>query len=269
MPVHSHNTRAARAPVATSQSANHVDELVATAPSPTSLPGQGHDYWQANAVIDSLTGAELNYRQVQAGTYGAGWEQGCANEFGHLAQGYGDKIAGTDTLFFIRHTDLPEGRTATYSRFVVSEKPDKKEPKRVRITVDGNRIDYPGNVSTPTSDLTTVKILANSVCSTPGAKFATIDIKDFYLNTPMERYEYMRIPVKDIPAVIMEQYNLLPLVHNGFVLVEIRKGLYGLPQAGLLANERLVKHLSTYGYYPAKHTPGLFRHKSRDIRSPS
>jgi hypothetical protein len=81
----------------------------------------------------------------------------------------------------------------------------------------------------------------------------------------MERYEYMRIPVKDIPAVIMEQYKLWPLVHNGFVLVEIRRGIYGLPQAGILDNEQLVQHLSIYGYYPTKNTPGLFRHQSRDI----
>jgi hypothetical protein len=51
----------------------------------------------------------------------------------------------------------------------------------------------------------------------------------------MDRYEYMRIPAKDIPADIMEQYNLAPLVHNGHVLTKIRKGMYGLPQAGILA----------------------------------
>jgi hypothetical protein len=42
-------------------------------------------------------------------------------------------------------------------------------------------------------------------------------------------HEYMPIPVKDIPLCIMEQYQLHDLVHNGYVLVEIRKGMYGLP----------------------------------------
>jgi hypothetical protein len=36
--------------------------------------------------------------------------------------------------------------------------------------------------------------------------------------------------------------------------------MYGLPQASILANERLVKHLATYGYNPTPHTPSLFTH---------
>ena len=59
-----------------------------------------------------------------------------------------------------------------------------------------------------------------------------IDIKDFYLNNAMSRYEYMRIPISQIPQKIIDMYNLTPLIHNGAVHVEIRKGMYGLPQAG-------------------------------------
>ena len=81
------------------------------------------------------------------------------------------------------------------------------------------------------------KILINSVLSTPDAKMVTTDLKDFYLGTPMERYEYMRIPIHMIPECIMTLYNLNDLVHRGHVYVEIRKGMYGLPQAGKLAND--------------------------------
>jgi hypothetical protein len=81
----------------------------------------------------------------------------------------------------------------------------------------------------------------------------------------MERYEYMRIPVRDIPPSIMTQYNLLPLVFKDHVLVEIQKGMYGLPQAGIIANKRLVKHLATHGYMPVANTAGLFKHVSRPI----
>ena len=88
----------------------------------------------------------------------------------------------------------------------------------------------------------------------------TVDIKDYYLGTPMNHYEYMRIPVKHIPQDIMDQYNLHDLIENSHVLVEIRKGMYGLPQAGLIAQERLNTHLATGGYTPAKHTPGLYTH---------
>ena len=49
------------------------------------------------------------------------------------------------------------------------------------------------------------------------------------------------------------------------VMVEIRKGMYGLPQAGILANDRLQAHLATHGYVAAKHTPGFFTHVDRPI----
>ena len=51
----------------------------------------------------------------------------------------------------------------------------------------------------PTVNLLTVKLLLNSIISSPGAKFLTIDIKNFYLNTPMKRFEYMRLKLSDLP----------------------------------------------------------------------
>ena len=93
-----------------------------------------------------------------------------------------------------------------------------------------------------------------------------IDLKDFYLGTDLpDRYEYMRIPVKQIPKKIFEQYNLEPLVHKGAVYVEIRKGMYGLPHAGKIANNKLCNILEANGYQQAPHTPGLFKHKTRPI----
>jgi hypothetical protein len=41
--------------------------------------------------------------------------------------------------------------------------------------------------------------------------------------------------------------------------------MYGLKQAGLLANQLLQTHLAPFGYYPARHTPGLWLHKTRPI----
>lgn len=92
-------------------------------------------------------------------------------------------------------------------------------------------------MSTQTADLTTVEILINSVLSTPSAKLVTANLKDFYLGTPMERYEYICLPVHMIPDSIMELYELHNLVHHDHVYVEIRKGMYGLPQAGKIAND--------------------------------
>eukprot|EP00957_Ditylum_brightwellii_P034653 2626903-Ditylum_brightwellii.AAC.1 len=55
-------------------------------------------------------------------------------------------------------------------------------------------------------------------------------------------------------------------MHNGQIYIEIREGVYGLPQAGKLANEQFIKHLALYGYYPVRHTPGLWRHTTIDIQ---
>jgi hypothetical protein len=97
----------------------------------------------------------------------------------------------------------------------------------------GDRINFPGNCGTPTADLLTVKLLLNSIVSTPHAKFMTIDIKDFYLMTPMERYEYFKMKIDLFPKDIIEEYNLQSKVNDkGFVHCKVRCGMYGLPQAG-------------------------------------
>jgi hypothetical protein len=79
----------------------------------------------------------------------------------------------------------------------------------------------------------------------------------------MEDYEDMRIPVRHVPDIIMKTYNLQDKIHNGHAYVEIRKGMYGLPHAGKIANDKLVKHLSENGYPQAQHTHGLFSHITR------
>ena len=81
----------------------------------------------------------------------------------------------------------------------------------------------------------------------------------------MERFEYMRISVKIIPSYILDLYELRDLVTDGFVYVEIRRGIYGLPQAGRIANDQLVTFLAPHGYHPVPITPGLMRHDTRDI----
>ena len=69
-----------------------------------------------------------------------------------------------------------------------------------------------------------------------------LDVKNFYLNTPMERYEYVRIKLDDIPQEIIVEYSLHDKVSSdGHVYVEIQKGMYGLPQAGILAQQLLEK----------------------------
>jgi hypothetical protein len=93
-----------------------------------------------------------------------------------------------------------------------------------------------------------------------------MDIKNYYLGTPLERYEYVRIPVNMVPEDIMNEYNLHALVHNGYVYVEVRKGMYGLPQEGLITKILLAKILAKHGYIPVPHTHGLWTHTWHPIK---
>jgi hypothetical protein len=92
-----------------------------------------------------------------------------------------------------------------------------------------------------------------------------VDLYNFYLGTSMRIWEYMRIHISAIPDSSIAQYKLLDLVHNAYVLVETTKGMYGLPQVGILAYEQLVTHLAKHGYAPCPHMPGLWKHATCDV----
>ena len=134
---------------------------------------------------------------------------------------------------------IPTDRTITYARIIVDHQSHKKEEFRVPITAGGNLIDYPDELTTRTANLITTKILWNSILSTLGAKYATADIENMYLAMPLDWYEYMHIPVKLIPIEFANMYDLHTKVKDGHVYIQIEKGMYGLPQAGILANKQL------------------------------
>jgi hypothetical protein len=76
----------------------------------------------------------------------------------------------------------------------------------------------------------------------------------------------MRLHPNIIPEKIIVHSNLCDIVTpDGWVYIEIQKGVYGLPQAGILANQLLEKHLATKRYYQCQHTPGLWRHVWQNI----
>ena len=105
-----------------------------------------------------------------------------------------------------------------------------------------------------------VKLLIHSVVS-DNKSWLTLDIKDFYLGTPLNRPEFLRIPTKYRPEQIISANNLQPFLHNQHILFQVNKGMYGLPQAGLLAQKRLIRHLALHGYHQTDATC-LFRHQS-------
>jgi len=98
------------------------------------------------------------------------------------------------------------------------------------------------------------------------AKFMGIDISNVYLGTPMDRYEYIKMPLALFPDHIIKQYNLGEKAKNGSVYLELRKAIYGLPQAGCLANKLLKERLEPHGHREVPQTPGLWKHDTSPVQ---
>jgi hypothetical protein len=212
----------------------------------------GNNHWyrqhQANAFIHPITGKEMEYSAlVKDPRLQPLWTWWFGNECGRLFQGIWD-IPATDTCFFIKLTNILKDRKITNGKIVCENKPYKKEKERVRLTVWGDRLDYSGDVATSTADTTTFKILINSTLSTKDAAMMMMDIKNYYLGTPLPRFEYMKLLLSRFPEEIIQKYHLNALAVDGWVYIEIRKGMYSLKQAGLLANQLLQTRLAPFGY---------------------
>jgi hypothetical protein len=96
--------------------------------------------------------------------------------------------------------------------------------------------------------MTLFKCLANSIISMPGPRCIMIGIKDFYLNESTKCWEYMQLKESDIPKEIMEEYKLCEIMtEDKYIYCKIGKGMYGLPQAGIIAQELLAKRLAKHG----------------------
>ena len=121
------------------------------------------------------------------------WGRANEKDIGRLAQGIPGVVDGTDTMDFIYKLEILADcfKNYTYATIVCNEKPEKEDPNRLRIVVGGDRVHYPGDCGTPTADILTVKLLLNSVISTPDAKFMTMTVSNFYLMTPLECKEYL------------------------------------------------------------------------------
>jgi hypothetical protein len=193
----------------------------------------------AITIIHPVTGKEMEYSALMKDSrLHPLCKRGFGNECGRLFQGIQD-IPGTDTCFLIELKNIPKDRKITYGKIVCDYKPHKQEKERVRLTVGGDSLDYYGDVATSTADITTFKILINSTLSTEDASMMMMDIKNYYLGTPLPRFEYMKMLLSRFPEEIIQKYNLNTLAVDGWVYIEIRKGMYGLNQSGLLANQLL------------------------------
>ena len=130
-------------------------------------------------MIDDVTGQYLEYRHLIRCLSAEVWSYSLDNNLGRLTQGVGTRMpTGTSTVFFIQKCDVLAGRNVTYSCLFSRICPQKTETHRVRVTVGGDKLDFPGITTTNCASLTTTKFLLNCVVYTPDAWFLTLDIKN-------------------------------------------------------------------------------------------
>ena len=223
-------------------------------------------YPSINHIFNETTGKKETLESLLNGPDRARWLKALSNEIGRLASGniYGVKF--TNTIKFIKKSDVPSDKTVTYATFVCDFRPLKSEPWRIRCVVGGDKLPYDSDPSSPAANLLETKILLNSTISDSkhGAKFLTADIKDHFLASPMEKPEYMRMPLKIMPQDIIDRYNLQDIVaDDGYVYIQIVKGMYGLKQAALLAYNELCSFLKPAGYSPIPSSLSMWKHHTR------
>jgi hypothetical protein len=214
----------------------------------------------AASVVAQAPVAPLTYKAAKKGPHRLKWERAESEEFTRLLEDYGG------TIKFIHESDKPHTRKASYYNPQVKIKvKNGVEEFRVRGTYGGDKGDFVGDVTAWVADMTTLKLLLNATISEADTNFCCADIKDFYLGTPLAEKEYMRIRLDQIPLDIQERYNVARFARGGSVMVEVLKGIYGLKQAGKLAQDRLIKHLASHGYQQTRNTPCLFKHTTRPV----
>jgi hypothetical protein len=219
----------------------------------------------AHTAVDlDEDGRKLIYHNAVQGPNRDQWERAGGEEIIRLFESLTGRL--------IRIGDIPRGRKATYYNPRCRIKMKNGELQyRVRGTAGGDRVEYDGETAAFTASMQTLKIVLNAVVSDQNARFATADIKDYYLGTPLldkhgnPATEYMRINLKHIPTDVQQRYNMSEYVHNNHVYVEINKSIYGLPQSGRLSQDRLIKHLANYDYVQCPNTPALFRHRTKNF----
>jgi hypothetical protein len=216
-----------------------------------------------SAAIHPTTGKPLKFRELSKTTEADLWEQGHHDEFVRL-------IETSKTMQAIKPADKPVGRIATYYNPQPEIKfRDGNKIHRIRGTIGGDRAEpYPYDKAAYVADMVDVKLLLNSVVSTPGSQFMTMDITDFYLGTPLIRKAYMKVHRSQMPVQSIEyfKYTDASWWYNDYIIFEISKGIYGLPEAGKLAQDQLYVHLATYGYRLIPESTGLFVHDTRPTK---
>jgi hypothetical protein len=120
------------------------------------------------------------------------WVPAMSKKLHHLTQGKAGITTATNTIFFLAHKDIchiPTNLVITCAHIIIDHRPQKENPNRICITIRGSLFTYPFELTTRTTDMVSSKLLWNGTISTRGARFARADIKNMYLEIPLDRYE--------------------------------------------------------------------------------
>ena len=209
-------------------------------------------------------GKPLTHRNAIRGPDSAAWLIEDANEF--------RRLISTNTMRPIFKHDKPRGKHASYYNPQVKEKLDSngEKTRRTRGTLGGDRCNYDGPTSSPVADITVIKLHLQSVVSDrrnhgTDTRYATIDIKDFYLGSKLAEPEYVSIAIKNIPSDTMMEFDLHQYADGGHILFQVDGTMYGHPVAGRIANADLVEHLCQHGYIQDPNIPSLFENATNNV----
>ncbi len=146
-------------------------------------------------------GSAINYRKSHTGPHSHHWIQANAEEM--------ERLFTSGTIQPIYFEDIPIDTVVTYVNSVCSEKlnDDETLKLRTRVTIGGDKIDYPYDKSAVTANMKALKPLISAMIS-ENANWSTIDISDFYLGTPLPQPEHIRIQRALMPTAVIKFYGL-------------------------------------------------------------
>ena len=145
------------------------------------------------------------------------WGKGLENELVQLVQGFCNGVKAQDAIEFIHRNKIPTDRKVIYTNFVCDYRLLRSAPCRVRMTVGGDKLDYPYATALPTDSIIKAKLTVNSVISDHkkyNLYFCVIELKDFFLAMPMEGAEYIRIHKKYITKKFVQKYKLQDKIYK-------------------------------------------------------
>jgi hypothetical protein len=207
----------------------------------------------------NLDGTPINYKKSHSGPHAEYWDKADGEEI--------ERLFVTGTIRPEVFSDIPRDRVITYVNPVCVEKTndDGSMKFRTRLTIGGDRIQYPYDTAAVTAEIDAIKILINCMIS-EDASWSTLDLTDFYLGTDLPHPEYIRIPRNLIPEKVIDFYKLQRYFSSNALYCSVHKTHYGLPQAGALSQQRLFRHLKEHGYTQIPSSPSVFRNQSGSIR---